>query len=287
MEQKPNIQELQALSKFYVDSKYFSDITTSQVIVKILAGRELGIDTFSSVRGIHVIKGNTILSASMISQLVANSPRYGYKVLYSDDVKCEIQFFENNQKSGIASFTLEEAKRAELTSNPCWRKYPSDMLFARAMSRGAKRYAAGIFGATGVYTHEEMGMDVDEDGCIIDVKADRVTRNEAGALVNPSTPLLHELVMDVKACVEDARRKGACSDQLIQHIFAKEGIEDWPELKPARAKVWINYIQGRVKKFEDEEMLKEATKSIQETKDIIEGEFGNVEVLSVTQQEGV
>ena len=41
------------------------------------------------------------------------------------------------------------------------------MLFARAISRGARRFAPGIFGGSPVYTPDEMGADVDEEGNVV------------------------------------------------------------------------------------------------------------------------
>jgi hypothetical protein len=67
---------------------------------------------------------------------------------------------------GASSFTIQEAQEAGLLGKDNWKKYPSDMLFARAISRGAKRFAPGIFGGTAVYTADEMGVDHDEDGVI-------------------------------------------------------------------------------------------------------------------------
>ena len=40
------------------------------------------------------------------------------------------------------------------------------MLFARAMSNGARWYCPGIFGGSPVYTADEMGVDFDEEGYI-------------------------------------------------------------------------------------------------------------------------
>ena len=72
------------------------------------------------------------------------------------------------------------AQAAGLTGKDNWKKYPSDMLFARAISRGARRFAPGIFGGSPVYTPDEMGADVDEEGNVIvestmvDVKMDTI-----------------------------------------------------------------------------------------------------------------
>ena len=49
------------------------------------------------------------------------------------------------------------------------------MLFARALTRGARRYAPGIFGGAPVYTPDEMGVDTDEDGQIVQGEVVNVT----------------------------------------------------------------------------------------------------------------
>lgn len=61
----------------------------------------------------------------------------------------------------------KEAQEAGLLGKDNWKKYASDMLFARAISRGAKRYTPGIFGGSPVYTPDELGVDTDEDGVVL------------------------------------------------------------------------------------------------------------------------
>jgi hypothetical protein len=47
-------------------------------------------------------------------------------------------------------------------------KYPSDMNFARAITRGQKRFAPGVGGGAPLYTPDELGADTDEAGNIIE-----------------------------------------------------------------------------------------------------------------------
>jgi hypothetical protein len=105
-----------------------------------------------------------VIGANVIATLVANHPIYSYRIQKADNQICEIEWQENKISVGISSFTIEEAKTAGLTGKDNWKKYPSDMLFARAISRGAKRFAPGIFGGAPVYTPDELGMDVDHEG---------------------------------------------------------------------------------------------------------------------------
>jgi len=156
-------------------SGYFTDAKSkAQAITKVLAGAELGLPPFASMSGIHIIQGKPALGSNIIATLVKNDPRYDYRVRKSDSGECTLEWFENGQSVGTAGFTIDEAKTAQLTKNPTWTKYPSDMLFARAISRGARRFAPGVFGGSPVYTPEELGADEDVDGRIIDITPSEV-----------------------------------------------------------------------------------------------------------------
>lgn len=45
--------------------------------------------------------------------------------------------------------------------------YPQNMLFARAISSGVRRYCPDVFNGNLVYVPEELGAQVDEDGEIV------------------------------------------------------------------------------------------------------------------------
>jgi len=160
--------QLQRAAIALQESGYFSDVKSkAQAIVKVMAGAELGLPPFASMTGIHIIQGKPVLGANVLATLVKNDPRYDYHIKQATNEVCDLEWFENGAKVGGSSFTMKEAQAAGLTGKDNWKKYPSDMLFARAISRGARRFAPGIFGGSPVYTPDEMGVDVDEEGSII------------------------------------------------------------------------------------------------------------------------
>ena len=175
-------EEIQQIGSAMVRSGYFADSKdVNQAIVKILAGRELGLGEFASMSGIHIISGKPALGANLLASLIKNDPRYNYKVKTMTDQECSIDFFERWDNKwdlmGNSSFTAADAKKAGTKNMD---KFPRNMLFARAISNGAKWYAPGIFGGAPVYTPEELGADVDIDGNIIDVTP-TVTRSTNNA----------------------------------------------------------------------------------------------------------
>jgi hypothetical protein len=166
---------IMSISDAFAKSGMFPQIRdAAQAFVKIMAGRELGFGPFASMKGVHVIQGNTALSASLIAARVkayANG-KYNYKVLRWDGEECSIEFYEDGKPCGPPStFTLKDAQQAKIAGKDNWKNYPRNMLFARAMTNGARLYCADAFMGS-VYTPEEMGVEVDgETGEVIDAPA--------------------------------------------------------------------------------------------------------------------
>lgn len=161
---------MQSMAKSMVDSGFFSDIKqVAQAMVKIQAGREIGLPPFASMTGIHIVNGKPTIGANLIATLVKNDPRYDYRVKRADNQACTLTWYEGGKAVGESTFTIEEANAAGLTTKATWKAYASDMLFARALTRGARRFAPGIFGGSPIYTPDELGVDTDADGHIIDV----------------------------------------------------------------------------------------------------------------------
>lgn len=216
----PNeFETMQRVSKALVMSGYFQDAKdAAQAFVKVQAGKELGIPPVASMSGIHVVKGKPTLGANIIATLIKNDPRYNYRVLELNDTVCRIQFYEDGEKCGVSEFTAADAQKAG-TQN--MHKFPRNMLFARAISNGAKWFVPGVFGGVTVYTPEELGVDVDEDGDYIE--ADIVESGDNGQVIEPVDvsdietlapdhepwePLTDSQIVDIRSALEAENGKG-------------------------------------------------------------------------------
>lgn len=157
-------------------SGLFPDLKSyEQAVAKVMIGKEMGIAPFASIRGIYITKsGKAELMANLMSAVICNHPRFGYRVKKATNELCEIEFYDSSfgekQIVGSSSFSIQEAQQAGLLSKDNWKNYPSDMLFARALSRGARRFCPGAFGGIPVYVTGEVSNDMnfhhDEDGVI-------------------------------------------------------------------------------------------------------------------------
>lgn len=143
-------------------SGFFKDgRTEAQAAAKVIAGMELGLGPMASLTGIHLVQGKITLAANTIAALIARSGKYRYRVVRMEDEACELAFFEGDQEIGRSGFTKADATRAGLWGKEGpWRQHPRNMMFARAMSNGAKWYCPDVF-AGPVYTPDELGAQVD------------------------------------------------------------------------------------------------------------------------------
>ena len=156
---RPNagLDEVLTLGKTLAASGYFSDTRdAAQAAVKVLAGQELGLGPIASMTGIYIVKGRVTMSANLMAAQIKRSGRYNYRVTTMTNEAVVVEFYENGQSIGVSSYTADDAKAAGLwgSSDP-WKKSPRNMLFARAMSNGAKWFCPDIF-AGPVYTPDEM-----------------------------------------------------------------------------------------------------------------------------------
>jgi hypothetical protein len=159
--------EAMRIGEVLAESGFFSDTpTAAKAIVKMLAGRELGFGPIASMTGVDIIQGQVAVKPKLLASAIQRSPRFRYKVVEHDEQHCAIDFYEDGELAGRSTFTMADATKAALAGKDSWRKYPRNMLWARAMSNGANWYCAAIFGGP-VYTPEEFGADVDAEGEIV------------------------------------------------------------------------------------------------------------------------
>lgn len=149
-------------SGFFPDAKQ-----AAQAVVKILAGAELGFGPFASMQGVNIIQNRPAIAANLIAAGIKRSGKYDYCVVTHTTQECSIDFYQDGQKVGNSTYTWQEAINAQLTTKDNWKKYPKNMLFARAISNGQKWYCPDAFGGSAVYTPDELGATEDEEGRVI------------------------------------------------------------------------------------------------------------------------
>lgn len=185
-------QDLIVLCTHLAKSGMFSDARdVSKAIVKVLAGKEYGFGPIASMVGIHVIEGKPSLGANLLASLIKRSGKYDFRVIELTRERCDIAFFyrdhfaESTDNPGEPKvttkrpmwvlcgpnivMTMQEAKdtglaldkTGRLKSN--WARHSDDMLFARCISKGYRRYCPDLAGGMLTYVTDELQENINDD----------------------------------------------------------------------------------------------------------------------------
>ena len=136
--------------------------TKAQLLMKLIYGRDLGISLSAALSGIDIYDGKMELSANLIAALLEAHPHYAYAILESTNERCELEFFKDERSLGTAKFDQADATTAGLAETEYYRQYPSDMFFARAMTRGARRHCPGLGRGVPIYSSGELAKRTPE-----------------------------------------------------------------------------------------------------------------------------
>jgi hypothetical protein len=213
-----------AIGQVMARSGLFPDISrVSQAVVKVVAGRELGIGPFAAMSDIHIIEGELVVGARILAALVRQSAVYDYQVVEWTNERCAIDFYRHGQKlEPTVTFTEEDAQRAELNkptrsgkpSNHM--KFPRNMKFARAMSNGVGLHCPDLTAGAPVYTPDELGVE--------DPDADIAPVTEEG---EPDETMTAEVAAgDQEAAEVVAERLRALTDAATECAVATDTVVD-------------------------------------------------------------
>lgn len=171
--------DISLVASWAYNSGNFGLRSVDDAAIKILYGVEMGLPALQALTGLNLVQGKVTLSYVLIGSLIKRSGRYDYTVPVWDENECKIQFCENGKPIGVSHFTIADAKRAGLLrSGGGWDKYPKAMVFARAMTQGARAYCADVFGGP-VYDPSELS------------NADIEIASEAQLKVSQPSPVTH------------------------------------------------------------------------------------------------
>jgi hypothetical protein len=124
-----------------------------QFAVIAATGHELGMQPMRAIRSLAMVKGKVVESAdSQLARFKAAGGRSQFEVL--DETKAILHLIHPNGDKHTESFTIEDAKRAGLSSNSNYSKFPKAMLRSRAITAGLK--SVGWEGAVGAYDPDEL-----------------------------------------------------------------------------------------------------------------------------------
>jgi hypothetical protein len=199
----------------------------------VLMGRELGMGTMAACRKLQVIKGTVTERAdSQLARFKSCGGRAQFKEL--TEAKAVLWLRHPNGDEHQETFTLEDAKRAGLSSNDNYSKHPKAMLRSRAITAGLK--SLGWEGAVGIYDPDEVAdLPATQEPVVVRPKFDAQPEPTPPAHppINPfdaaklaiqranSIDLLDALRDRVEARLQDKTFAPFQADELFDEIHAK------------------------------------------------------------------
>ncbi len=148
-----SVADIEKMSLAVAKSGMFGVRTPEQAMSLMLIAQAEGLHPAIAARDYHVINGKPALKADA---MLARFQTAGGRVEWLDftDDKVSARFTHPQGGSVVVDWTLERARRAGVSNNPTWAKFPRAMLKARVISEGVKTVYPGV--AVGTYTVEEV-----------------------------------------------------------------------------------------------------------------------------------
>lgn len=123
------------------------------VAAAILAGREIGVGPMTALQHMHVIDGRPAMSAQLMRALVL-AAGHTLRVTESTTTRCVLVGARRGGVEQAVTWTMDDAKRANVAGRPSWSRYPRQMLLARATGELCRAIFPDIIGGL-AYTFEE------------------------------------------------------------------------------------------------------------------------------------
>lgn len=136
--EKMPMSELARMAKAAADAGYSKSAGSAGV--QLATAQSLGLSPMSGLFSIYEVKGRPMLSSKLLLGLINNHPSLDYEFVESDEQRATIAVFRKSKRDGAwkeagrVTYTMDDAKKAGVTSNPTWKSHPKRMLAYRATS---------------------------------------------------------------------------------------------------------------------------------------------------------
>lgn len=154
----------------------------------VLAGRELGIGPMSSLQNLIVIDGRPSMTSLLMRQLIFAA---GHSIHYAEstDFRCVVKGRRRGEEEWTTiTWTMDQAKKAGLDTKTNWRKYPKQMLQARATGELARLVFADCLGGMGYLEDELVEVEAGQVISITDEKPKRTMKRASVPTIVPTRP---------------------------------------------------------------------------------------------------
>lgn len=220
----------QELNQFLIISKHLSmcpfyqKLGSGGILAIFLTAKELNLPPMMCLNGgMYTFSGQVTLSSQLMNMMIRNAG-HRIKLVHLDKKSCTIRFLNSNGDIDEFTYTAERANIAGYLTKKNWKENLEDMLFARTMSGGARKFMPDAI--MGCYTIGELSGN--EDGDIMPtnpVEFDKMRENlEVQAVVIQEKKYISaEQVKELDSYVECLTLK--CRNNFLKYLMTKNNSE--------------------------------------------------------------
>lgn len=153
------IQEVPKIAEAFSKMPHYKKMGFDKLCIIIEAARSMGIKPQRALSGgfYAVREGKLEIGYRLLNEIII-SRGHEIRVLQDTPEVCELEGVRRDtQCSQKASFSMDDAKRAGLLRQGPWTQYPQDMLYARALSRLARRLFPDVI-TSNTYIEGELNI---------------------------------------------------------------------------------------------------------------------------------
>jgi len=158
------------------------------IAAAILYGDEVGLGPMQSLAKIAVINGRPTLAAEAQRALI-HAAGHEFWVEEANTTRCTVAGRRrDSEQTQRVTWTLDDAKRAGIAGKDPWRKYPRQMLVARATAQLAREaFADAIGGLAATEEVEHDDLELDENGVVQIEPSTQGRRRRRASVSTPQT----------------------------------------------------------------------------------------------------
>lgn len=150
------IDKINSYIKKLITQPHYAKIGEAGIFAIIHKAKTLGINPLDALNGgLFFVQGIVEMRAQMMNQLIRQNGHSIQKDARSNDEICILHGKRaDNGDIWTESFSIRDAQQAGIYREGPWKKYPKDMLFARALSRLARQLFPDVI--KGCYVEGEI-----------------------------------------------------------------------------------------------------------------------------------
>lgn len=232
--------------------------TAEQAIAIILTGRELGIGTMAALNTINVIQGKPTVSPQLMLALIERSGELDdiqIEPHNGNAIRCTMK--RKGRSPHTEFFGDAEATAMQLNSKDNYKKQAQTMYRWRAVAACARVVFPDVI--LGLYSPDEMGADVNEEGELLPPVKPSVVQMNAPVEETPAASETHvnnaarivAACADLNAAGDSIEWKPSTFIQYIQDLFGDDTIRTSDNLTEDQQDFLIEDLGERLKLLKD------------------------------------